>query len=184
VYGLRAAAHHYFNRGPENLTLAQSAMLAGIVQAPSRLAPTRNLRLAQQRSRLVLKAMADTGAVSQTRASAVRLAKPILQRSKIPTGTYFADWVAPAAQHAFDADFGEVKVRTTLDADLQRLAVRAIRRRWSRCGQTAVSSPWSVEEAISKVRSTVPLKRAGSPDRPSSYSSILPRFAPVGPRTA
>ena len=44
VYGLRAAAHHYFGREPENLTLAQSAMLAGMVQAPSRLAPTQQSR--------------------------------------------------------------------------------------------------------------------------------------------
>ena len=43
VYGLRAAAHHYFNRDPDKLTLAQSAMLAGMVQAPSRLAPTQHL---------------------------------------------------------------------------------------------------------------------------------------------
>src|SRR3954453_7443350 len=75
VYGLRAAAHHYFNRDPENLNLAQSAMLAGLVQAPSRLAPTHNLKLAQQRSELVLKAMADTGAISRSRAS-VRPARP------------------------------------------------------------------------------------------------------------
>ena len=60
VYGLRAAAHHYFNRDPENLNLAQSAMLAGMVQAPSRLSPTHNLAAAQKRSELVLKAMADT----------------------------------------------------------------------------------------------------------------------------
>ena len=126
VYGLRAASRHYFNRSPENLTLAQSAMLAGVVQAPSRLAPTHNLALAQKRSLLVLAAMADTGAISRGRAAATRLARPVYQSSKIPTGTYFADWVAPAAQDAFEADFGEVKVRTTLDADLQRLAVRAI----------------------------------------------------------
>ena len=44
VYGLRAAAHHYFRRDPENLNLAQSAMLAGMVQAPSRLAPTQHPR--------------------------------------------------------------------------------------------------------------------------------------------
>ena len=54
VYGLRAAAHHYFGRDPEQLTLAQSAMLAGMVQAPSRLAPTQHLAAAQKRSRLVL----------------------------------------------------------------------------------------------------------------------------------
>ena len=64
VYGLRAAAHHYFGRDPENLSLAQSAMLAGVVQAPSRLAPTQHLALAQKRSRLVLRAMAETGSIS------------------------------------------------------------------------------------------------------------------------
>ena len=128
VYGLRAAAKHYFNRSPDNLTLAQSAMLAGLVQAPSRLAPTRNLKLAQKRSRLVLAAMADTGVISPARARATVLARPVAQASKLPTGTYFADWVAPAAQRAFEADFGEVRVRTTLDADLQRIAVRAINR--------------------------------------------------------
>jgi penicillin-binding protein 1A len=128
VYGLRAAAKHYFNRSPEHLTLAQSAMLAGLVQAPSRLAPTHNLAAAQQRGRLVLGAMADTGVISRTRARATVPARPVGQVSKVPTGTYFADWVAPAAQKAFEADFGEVKVRTTLDADLQRLAVRAVGR--------------------------------------------------------
>lgn len=128
VYGLRAASHHYFNRDPENLTLAQSAMLAGVVQAPSRLAPTHNLKLAQQRSQLVLGAMADTGAISARRAGSTSLARPVGEQSHVPAGTYFADWVAPGANRAFDADFGEVKVRTTLDRNLQRLAVRAIAR--------------------------------------------------------
>jgi len=128
IYGLRAAAKHYFNRSPDRLTLAQSAMLAGLVQAPSRLAPTRNLAAAQKRGKLVLAAMADTGAISSARAAAAVPARPVAQGSKVPTGTYFADWVAPAAQKAFEADFGEVQVRTTLDADLQRIAVRAINR--------------------------------------------------------
>jgi penicillin-binding protein 1A len=128
VYGLRAAAHHYFQREPQNLSLAQSAMLAGMVQAPSRLAPTRNLALAQKRSRLVLRTMADTGVISRSRANNARLARPVAISSKVPTGTYFADWVAPAAQRAFESDCGEVKVRTTLDRDLQRLAVRAVAR--------------------------------------------------------
>ena len=126
VYGLRAASNHYFDRAPERLTLAQSAMLAGMVQAPSRLAPTRNLAGAQKRSRLVLQEMADTGAISLARARATRSARPVVQPRKIPTGTYFADWVAPKARAAFDKNYGEVKVTTTLDADLQRLAVRAI----------------------------------------------------------
>jgi penicillin-binding protein 1A len=128
VYGLRAAAHHYFGRDPENLNLAQSAMLAGMVQAPSRLAPTHNLKLAQARSELVLQTMADTGAISRGRARRTVPARPVWQANKVPTGTYFADWVAPYAQKAFDSAFGEVKVETTLDRDLQQLAVRAVGR--------------------------------------------------------
>jgi penicillin-binding protein 1A len=126
VYGLRAAAHHYFRREPENLSLAQSAMLAGMVQAPSRLAPTQHLAAAQKRSRLVLKAMADTGAISAARASSTIMARPVTQEAKLPAGTYFADWVAPSAAQAFESDFGQVKVQTTLDRNLQRLAVRAV----------------------------------------------------------
>ncbi|HXG99042.1 MAG TPA: transglycosylase domain-containing protein [Sphingomicrobium sp.] len=126
VYGLRAAARHYFDREPERLSLAQSAMLAGMVQAPSRLAPTRNLKGAQKRSRLVLQEMADTGVITLARAQSTNSARPVRQGRKVPTGTYFADWVAPAAQAAFDSDYGEIRVPTTLDADFQRLAVAAI----------------------------------------------------------
>ena len=128
VYGLRAAAHHYFHRDPDRLSLAQSAMLAGMVQAPSRLAPTQHLAAAQKRSRLVLAAMADTGVIGEDRAASTILARPVEQEAKLPAGTYFADWVAPSASQAFESDFGQVKVRTTLDRDLQRLAVRAISR--------------------------------------------------------
>lgn len=128
VYGLRAASRHYFGRQPEQLSLAQSAMLAGLVQAPSRLAPTKNLPAAQKRARMVLAAMVDTNVISaaQSRAALAAPARPIRRTQKVPTGTYFADWVAPQAAEAFESDFGEVRVRTTLDADLQRLATRAI----------------------------------------------------------
>ena len=128
VYGLRAASHHYFHREPEKLTLAQSAMLAGLVQAPSRLAPTSHLAAAQKRSRLVLQAMADTGAISTARAAGAAMARPVAQEAKLPAGTYFADWVAPSAAAAFESDFGRVEVRTTLDRGLQRLAERAVSR--------------------------------------------------------
>src|SRR5579884_3647371 len=128
VYGLRAAAHHYFHREPQNLSLAQSAMLAGMVQAPSRLAPTQHLEAAQRRSRLVLQAMAETGIISAARASSTEPARPVTQEAKLPAGTYFADWVAPSAAEAFESEFGRVTVPTTLDWNFQRLAQRAIAR--------------------------------------------------------
>src|SRR5262249_39771359 len=128
VYGLRAAAHHYFHRDPEKLNLAQSAMLAGLVQAPSRLAPTQHLAAAQKRSQLVLQAMADTSVISAARANSSALARPVAQAARLPAGTYFADWVAPSAARAFESDFGQVRVHTTLDWNLQRLAARVIGR--------------------------------------------------------
>src|SRR5206468_10302485 len=56
------------------------------------------------------------------------LARPVIRISKVPTGSYFADWVTPYAQQAQPPDFGEVRVRTTLNGTLQRLAARAIDR--------------------------------------------------------
>ena len=64
VYGLRAAAKHYFRKEPEKLSLAEAAMLAGVIKAPSKLAPTHHLSEAQARSRVVLAAMVDAGYVS------------------------------------------------------------------------------------------------------------------------
>ena len=128
VYGLRAAAHHYFHRDPQNLNLAQSAMLAGLVQAPSRLDPMQHLDAAQARSRLVLHAMSETGAISPARASSTPLARPVDQETRLPSGTYFADWVAPSASQAFESQFGQVRVRTTLDYQLQRIAQRVVSR--------------------------------------------------------
>ncbi|MCJ7421834.1 transglycosylase domain-containing protein [Sphingomicrobium astaxanthinifaciens] len=125
VYGLRAAARHYFDRAPEKLTLAESAMLAGMVKAPSRLAPTRDLAGAQERSRLVLQAMAEMGSLAPAEASATPPARLRGQRARLPTGTYFADWVTPRARAAIRPGYGITRVPTTLDADLQRLAVRA-----------------------------------------------------------
>jgi penicillin-binding protein 1A len=129
VYGLRAASRHYFSRQPEQLTLAQAAMLAGLVKAPSQLAPSRNLGGAQARSLLVLAAMAETGAITPARAAATAPATlNLYNRSQLPTGTYFADWAMPQARAQSDDAYANATITTTLDARLQRLARAAIGR--------------------------------------------------------
>jgi penicillin-binding protein 1A len=129
VYGLRAAARHYFNVAPEELTLAQAAMLAGVVNAPSRLAPTSDLEAARRRARLVLRAMREVGYIDEAGLAAVRPARVHRgPRDEVPTGTYFADWVLPQAAELTDEGYGQRLVQTTLEGDLQRLAVRAVRR--------------------------------------------------------
>ena len=125
VYGIRAASRHYFDREPEQLDIAQAAMLAGVANAPSRLAPTRNLEGAQARSRTVMAAMADNGFITEAQAQS-RPARPQGRRASLPTGTYFADWVAPQARRELKPTYGVTQVPTTLDADLQRIAVRSV----------------------------------------------------------
>jgi penicillin-binding protein 1A len=129
LYGLRAASLHYFYRQPEKLTLSQAAMLAGVVQAPSRLAPTKNPKLAAKRAKLVLAAMADAEFISKAKANAAPVATTdVRARTDLPTGTYFADWAMPGARALARETYGDIKVKTTLDARLQRAARDAIGR--------------------------------------------------------
>ncbi|MGY3266150.1 transglycosylase domain-containing protein [Lysobacter sp. HA35] len=126
VYGLRAAAHHYFGKEPENLSIGESAMLAGMVKAPSALAPTHDRKAALKRMRLVLQAMADGGVITKSQARAVRDPRVLASTERLNGGTWFADWVSSQAREAFDADYGEIRVHTTLDARMQKLAQRVV----------------------------------------------------------
>lgn len=129
VYGLRAAALHYFYRQPEHLTLSQATMLAGLVKAPSRLAPTRNLRGAQARQRVVIAAMVDAGYLTEAEGARIRVATiDHRARGDLPTGTYFADWAMPQARASIQPGYGEERVTTTLNARLQDIARRVTAR--------------------------------------------------------
>ncbi|HKY83137.1 MAG TPA: transglycosylase domain-containing protein [Sphingobium sp.] len=129
VYGLRAASLHYFSRQPERLTVPQAAMLAGLLKAPSRLAPTTNLKGARARAALVTQAMVEAGYLTQAERN--RLSPARLNVRETPdstTGTFFADWVLPEARDRAGAVYGAQTVPTTLDWRVQRLAEAAIRR--------------------------------------------------------
>lgn len=129
VYGLRAASLHYYYRQPENLKPEQAIMLAGLVQAPSRLAPTRNPDLAAKRAKLVKAAMVDAGFL--TREKADKLPNPVLDvrtRNTLPTGTYFADWAMPRARALSGMSYNKLTLTTTLDSRLQNIASRVVSR--------------------------------------------------------
>lgn len=129
VYGLRAASLHYFSRQPERLTIPQAAMLAGLLKAPSRLAPTTNLPGARARAALVTQAMVEAGYISKAERDHLRPARlDVRETPDSTTGTYFADWVLPQARDRAGAVYGAQTVSTTLDWRVQRLAEAAIRR--------------------------------------------------------
>jgi penicillin-binding protein 1A len=140
VYGLRAAAQHYFSSTPEDLTLSEATLLAGLVQAPSRLAPTGNLKGARERQKLVVGSMVRAGLL--TRAEAAKVRPAVLKVSKsgreLPNGTYFADWVLPQARDRAGGVATEQTVETTLEIRAQEAAERAVRNAGLRRSQIAI----------------------------------------------
>ncbi len=129
-YGLRAASLHYFYRQPEKLRPEQAAMLAGLLQAPSRFAPTKHYDKAKARMELVTQSMVEEGYL--TAAEAKALPDPRIDvRTKddnLPTGTYFADWALPLAREGMEGGYSRAALTTTLDSKLQALASRIVAR--------------------------------------------------------
>jgi penicillin-binding protein 1A len=133
AYGVEAAAQTYFSRHASQLTLLQAAMLAGLPQAPSIYDPLHNPRAALQRRSEVLQAMLDTGAITPAQyAAAARSTSLGLEPGRIYTHIkepYFFTYVRDELERQYGANTvreGGLKVYTTIDPRLQRLAQKAI----------------------------------------------------------
>jgi 1A family penicillin-binding protein len=131
VYGVDAAAKRYFGKRAKELSLPEAAMLAGLVRAPSTLAPNRNLDGALARASLVLDAMVETRAISAEQAEAARRQPPRLRvPPENPPGTnYFVDMLGSEVKHLIGSPTADLTLRTTLDLNLQNIAEGVIARR-------------------------------------------------------
>ncbi|OKH99680.1 penicillin-binding protein [Streptomyces sp. CB02923] len=145
AYGVEAAAQRYFSKHAKDLTLDESALLAGIVQSPSRYDPVNDPKEAARRRNTVLQRMADTKAVTQAQADAAAR-KPIkldVSRPKngcITAGSgagFFCDYVREVLLN--DPAFGKSRkergkrwnqggltIRTTLDPQTQKSIQSAV----------------------------------------------------------
>lgn len=125
--GVDAAARVYFGKSARQLDLAEAAMLAGLIRAPSFYSPSRNLQAARGRAAVVLDAMVEAGWLSPERAAEAKAEPARLDLAESVAradSRYFADWIAgqvgwPVA--------GDVAVDTTLEPRLQALAERVLR---------------------------------------------------------
>ena len=131
VYGVDAAAKRYFGKPAKDLSLSEAAMLAGLVRAPSALAPTRNLDGARERAELVLDAMVEIGAIPRQKADAAKHQPAALRLPPdTPPGTnYFADVAGAEVKSLVGGAPGDLRVRSTLDLKLQALAEEVVSRR-------------------------------------------------------
>lgn len=126
--GFEAAAQRYFGRSATEVGPAEAAMLAGLLIAPSRFAPTANLRRAQARANVVIGLMAEQGYLSPSEVSeARRFPATLSETAERRTGGWLADWIMQSGPAWLTrATTEDVIVQTTLDQRIQRAAEEAL----------------------------------------------------------
>jgi len=132
AYGVEAAADSYFNKRVEQLNLAETAMLAGLVKAPSRYSPVNNLKRAKERQAYVLTRMTELGFISSGQKEKA-LQTPLRIQSR--ESAYFskAPYFTELVRHQVEKKYGKEKlyqeglrIYTTLDLPLQRYAQKSV----------------------------------------------------------
>ena len=128
--GAEAAAQRYFGKKAADLDLAESSMLAGLIRAPSQLAPSRNMEGAKKRAGEVIEAMLDTGAVDKNQAEEARAHPPKLAvpPETAPNDNYFVDTAEAEVKRIVGTAPVDLSVATTFVPELQDAAEDAVRR--------------------------------------------------------
>ncbi|MGH7046674.1 MAG: transglycosylase domain-containing protein [Stellaceae bacterium] len=127
TYGVDAAAHRYFGKSARQIDLYQSAMLAGLLKAPTRFNPLHGGTLAAARTRQVLQNMVATGFITEREAAvAAQQPEATALAPSHRAARYFADWIADQVADYAAADASDLTVTTTLDPRLQHEAEAAI----------------------------------------------------------
>jgi len=127
AYGVEAAAQRYFGKPAKNVTVAEAAMLAGLVKSPSRLAPNRNPEGAEKRAQTVLAAMADAKFITEAQAQA-SIGHPSYNVKALGAGTvnYVADWIGEVLDDLVGQIDQNIVVETSIDPKLQAIAEASI----------------------------------------------------------
>jgi penicillin-binding protein 1A len=127
AYGVEAAAQRYFGKPAKNVTVAEAAMLAGLVKSPSRLAPNRNPEGAEKRAQTVLAAMADAKFITEAQAQA-SIGHPSYNVKAAGAGTvnYVADWIGEVLDDLVGQVDQSIVVETSIDPKLQAIAEASI----------------------------------------------------------
>jgi len=136
-YGVQTAAKSYFNKPAAQLNLAESAMMAGLIQAPEVYSPFNNYKTAKERQALVLSRMRSLGWITPAQEEAafkepLKLGKPTAwQESKLP---YVTDAVVAELRQKFGKETlikGGMRIQTTIDLDFQSMAESTIQRAYN-----------------------------------------------------
>lgn len=128
AYGIDAAARKFFDHSGTTLNLGESAIIAGLVKAPSHYSPTADREAAIDRAKVVLEVMQDAGAITPSQAEAVDLNKVNLAPERDQNAVrYFTDWALAQLDELVSEQIEPIDVWTTIDPNMQRAADAAIR---------------------------------------------------------
>lgn len=127
--GFQAASQRYFGKSAAEVSPAEAAMLAGLLVAPTRYAPTSNLELSRNRANLIIGLMEDQEYLSTAEAADARANPAALSSAaEARAGGYFADWIMESTPSFLSSETTEdVLIRTTFDARLQTAAESALK---------------------------------------------------------
>lgn len=135
AYGVEMAARVYFGKRAKDLTLAESALLVGLIRAPSIYTPYQNMKLAKERQLVVLRRMAELGNITPAQAQKVS-DQPIRLAAESNAGLvgirapYFVSYILPYLLERYGEEEvynGGLQVHTTLDLAMQITAEKALR---------------------------------------------------------
>ena len=141
AYGVDAASRKFFDHGAEDLSLAEAAIIAGLVKAPSNYSPTADAQAAIDRATVVVGVMQDAGMISAAEAAEVKPADVKMAKQQPQDSVrYFTDWVLPQLDGLIDETEKPIDVWTTLDLKMQRAATTAITANAPRGAQGALVS--------------------------------------------
>lgn len=127
AYGIDAAARKFFGHSAARLSLEEAAIIAGLVKAPSRYAPSADAEAARRRAATVIETMVASGAVTPGEAAAADVATVRFAPQEQTSGVrYFTDWVLSEVETLTDESVEPLQVLTTLDPAGQRAAEAAI----------------------------------------------------------
>jgi penicillin-binding protein 1A len=129
AYGIDAASRRFYGHSARSLTTAEAALIAGLVRAPSRYAPSADPRRSLDRAAVVLTTMVDSGRLTPAQAADVRFTEvAFAPQPRENDVRYFTDWVLTQVEALTDEAVQPIDVMTTLDPRLQRAAEATLRR--------------------------------------------------------
>lgn len=129
AYGIDAASRRFFGHSATRLSLEESAIIAGLVKAPSRYAPSADPEAARGRAEVVIRLMKETGKISAATAATTNLqAVTITPQPRQNSVRYFTDWALDQLDEYVGETSQPLNVTTTLDLAMQKEADEVIQR--------------------------------------------------------